>query len=128
MKPTRPPLHDFSISFLNHVFGQASIGECKIIQDCIVPNEMPPRRLGSKRGWRRNNTKNRPATTLQLFLTLRVDRRPHRKISLGVSQGNSSEGRCSLVRKTAELVVKQSVGRQQRAYGSYSCGSWGQVD
>ena len=26
-----------------------------------------------------------------------------------------SEGRCSLDRKAAELVVKQSVGRQQRA-------------
>ena len=45
---------------------------------------------------------------IYLFLTLRVHRRPHRKISLGVSQGNLSEGRCSLVRKTktAELLVK----------------------
>ena len=42
-----------------------------------------------------------------------------RKFPLGVTQGNLSEGRCSLVRKTAELVVKQSVGRQQRA-----CDMW----
>ena len=42
----------------------------------------------------------------EVFLTLRVYRRPHRKISLGVSQGNLSEGRCSLGRKAAELVVK----------------------
>ena len=47
-----------------------------------------------------------------IFLTLRVDRRPHRRIldaykfPFKVIRGNLSEGRCGLVPETAELVVK----------------------
>ena len=48
---------------------------------------------------------------------------PTPQCPVGVTQGNSSQGRCSLVRKTAELVVKQSVGRQQREFASYGCGA-----
>ena len=46
-----------------------------------------------------------------LPLTLRVHRRPHRKISFGVIQRNLLEGRCSLVPKTAELGGKLTSGK-----------------
>ena len=58
---------------------------------------------------------------------LHCRRRPHRKTSLGFGQGNLSEDICSFAPKTADLVVR-SDRKQQRASGSYSRGSWGQVD